>query len=43
MNMEKVLFVWDYFSPTFTVPNEMKKIVLECKQDGEGMAIHMFP
>jgi len=37
MNMEKVLFIGDYFSPTFTIPNEMKKYVLECKQDGEGM------
>jgi hypothetical protein len=39
--MEKVLFIWDYFSPTFIVPNEMKKYVLECKQDGEGMVIFL--
>jgi hypothetical protein len=37
MNMGKVLFIWDYFSPTFIVPNEMKKYVLECKQDEESM------
>jgi hypothetical protein len=43
MNMEKMLFIWDYFSPTFTIPNEMKKYVLEHRQAGEGMAIHMFP
>jgi hypothetical protein len=51
MNMEKLLFIWDYFSPTFTIPNEMKKYVLECKKDREGMVIfwgakldfHMFP
>jgi hypothetical protein len=39
--MEKVLFIWDYFAPTFKVPNEMKKYVLECRQDGEGMVIFL--
>jgi hypothetical protein len=54
MNMEKMRFIWDYFSLTFTIPNEMKKYVLECRQDGEGMVsffgggiskldFHMFP
>jgi hypothetical protein len=43
MNMEKVLFIWDYFSLTFTIANEMKKYVLECRQHVEGMAIHMIP
>ncbi len=39
MNMEKVIFIWDYFSPTFTIPNEMKKYVLESRQDGEGTVL----
>jgi hypothetical protein len=26
MSMEKVLFIWDYFSPTFTIANQMKTI-----------------